>query len=141
MRFLLAFTMICVLFGVSYAQKSDVHAIGKDSDGDMWYVDTTLVVRPQPPADWLLIVPMYTLLDGRTLVFYFNVDCSDSTYQFRKAQSLNRQGETLWEKDEKSAWARFTGYTGTGARVVCNKLGNRPSTKLPVTNGKEVDGR
>lgn len=133
--------MICALFGVSYAQKTDVHAIGKDSDGDMWYVDTTLVARPKPPADWMLLVPMFTLLDGRTLVFYFNVDCSDSTYQLRKAQSINRQGETLWEKDEKSAWSKFTGHTGNGARIVCNKLGSRPSTRLPISTSKEVDGR
>lgn len=133
--------MICALFGVSYAQKSDVHAIGKDSDGDMWYVDTTLVVRPQPPADFLLVMPIYTILTGRTLVFYFTVDCSDSTYRLVKAHTINRQGETIWEKDSDGVWAKFAGYSGNGARVVCRTFQGRPSTKLPVTNDGKTDGR
>lgn len=141
MRFLLTTIFIlAVALSVSAQKEGTVHAIGKDSDGDMWYVDTTLVVRPKPPADWMLIVPMYTILEGRTLVFYFSVDCSDSTYQLRKAQSINRQGETLWEREEKSAWSRFTGHTGNGARIVCTSEGKK-STRLPVSTSKEVDGR
>ncbi len=106
----------------------------------MWYVDTTLVVRPKPPADWMLVVPMYTILEGRTLVFYFKVDCSDSTYQLGKAQSLNRQGETIWEKEEASAWSRFAGHTGNGARIICADQ-RKKSQRLPVTNDAKVDGR
>ena len=133
--------MICVLFGVSYAQKSDTtHAIGKDKDGDMWYLDTDLVVRPKPPADWMLIVPMYTLLPGRGLIFYFNVDCSDSTYQLTRAQVVDVSGRVLVDDDKKTAWAKFVGHTGAGARLACTTFRNK-TTRLPAINDGKTDGR
>lgn len=119
MRFLLTLTMICVLFSVSYAQNKTTHAIGKDNDGDMWYIDTALVVQPRPPADWIRVMPIYTLLPGRALIFYFNVDCSDGTYQFYKAQSIDANGKILFEREDPSRWSKFTGYSGAGARMAC----------------------
>jgi hypothetical protein len=133
MRFILTMTMICALFGVSYSQKTDtVYNVGKDRDGDTWYLDTDLVVRPQPPADWLRIMPIYTTLDARTLIFLFNVDCSDNTYQLVKAFSLDRRGNKIWEREERGRWSPFTGYSGNAARIVCRTNAGK---QLPVTNG------
>jgi len=129
--------MMCALFGATYAQTSDtIHDVGRDSDGDTWYLDTSLVVRPKPPADFLLIMPVYTKMDGRTLVFIFTVDCSDSTYQMSRAFTMNGQGEILWRREEKSRWANFTGYSGNAARIIC-----RRDFKLPIVNDGKSDGR
>lgn len=132
MRFLVTTAMICVLFGVSYAQQDlTVHNIGKDKDGDTWYVDTSLTRKLNPPSDWITLMPIYTLLPGRALVFYFNVDCAEGTYQLRKAQSIDTNGRVIWEQNERSSWAKFVGYSGRGAQIVC-KQGNR----LPIGDGR-----
>lgn len=132
MRYLFTITMICTLFGVSYAQKTDtIHDVGKDKDGDSWYLDTKLIVRPEPPAEWLLVMPIYTRLGERTLVFMFNVDCSDSTYQFVKAFSMDRTGKILFEETKRTDWARFTGYSGNAARITCRVKG---AQRLPMSN-------
>jgi hypothetical protein len=133
MKKLLTLTMICVLFGASYAQKTDtVHNVGKDRDGDTWYLDTDLVVTPRPPADWIRVMPIYTRLSGRTLVFMYNVDCSDSTYQFVKAFAMDAAGNTLYEENKRSAWAKFSGYSGNAARIVCRK-----ERQLPLSSGQD----
>jgi hypothetical protein len=126
MRYLLTITMMCALFGVSHAQATDtVHNVGKDRDGDVWYLDTDMVVRPRPPADWVRVMPIYTNLAGRTLVFIFNVDCSDNTYQLVKAFSMDAQGRKTWERDENGRWSNFTGYSGNAARIVCRTNAGR----------------
>ena len=137
MRFLLTTALICAFFGVSYSQKtSTVHNVGKDKDGDVWYLDTSLVVKANPPADWLRVMPIYTQLPGRTLVFMFNVDCTDSTYQFVKAFSMDRGGNLLFEETNRSAWSRFAGYSGNAARMVC-----RQAQGLPINNDSRIIGR
>jgi len=124
MNKLLTLTTICVLSGVFYAQKPDTtYYVGKDKDGDSWFLDTDTVVRPKPPADWLLIMPIYTRLPGRTLVFMFNVDCADSTYQLVRAFTMNTKGEVIWTRDDPSTWAKFEGYSGNAAKITCRRLG------------------
>lgn len=109
-----------------------IHNIGKDKDGDTWYLDTSLVFRLRPPADWVLLMPIYTTLNGRTLVFMFNVDCSDRTYQMVKAFSMNRAGETLWEKTERTPWSSFTGYSGRAGTLTCNNQRQFPMVDSPI---------
>lgn len=127
MRFLVTLTMIWVLFGVSYSQESTTYDIGTDKDGDTWFLDTSLTRKLAAPADFITLMPIYTRVSGRLLVFYFNVDCSDSTYQFIKAQSIASDGRILWEREEKSRWANFTGYSGRGARIVCKQTKGLPT--------------
>ena len=121
---LLTLTAICVLSGTFYAQKPETtYYVGKDKDGDSWFLDTDLVVRPKAPADWLLVMPIYTRLPGRTLVFMFNVDCSDSTYQFARAFMMDTSGKVMWTRDTTTRWGRFDGYSGNAAKITCRVLG------------------
>jgi hypothetical protein len=130
MRFLLTITMICVLSGVSYSQTKDtLHNVGKDRDGDTWYLDTEVVRRLDPPAEWAYIMPIYTKLPGRTLVFFFNVDCTDNTYQLVRSLTLDSNARVINRTNERSVWAPFTGYSGNAARIVC-----RENQRLPITN-------
>jgi hypothetical protein len=130
MRFLLTITMICAFFGVSYSQTKDtLHNVGKDRDGDTWYLDTEVVRRLDPPAEWAYIMPIYTKLSGRTLVFFFNVDCTDNTYQLVRSLTLDSNARVINRTNERSVWAPFTGYSGNAARIVC-----RENQRLPITN-------
>ena len=122
--------MICVFFGVSYSQEADtVHNVGKDKDGDTWYLDTSLIRRLDPPSDWAILMPIYTEMSNSTLVFVFNVDCSDSTYQLVSAFSFDKSGRRLFHSKERTAWAKFTGYSGNAARITCRTEGSR---RLPT---------
>ena len=135
MRFLLTLTMICALFGVSYPQAKDtVHNVGKDKDGDTWYLDTEVIRRLDPPAEWAYIMPIYTRLPGRTLVFFFNVDCTDNTYQLVRSLTLDNNAEVIGRRDERSVWASFTGYSGNAAKIVCRQTRRLPtSTREGIT--------
>lgn len=138
MRFLLTLTMICVLFGVSYAQKgAKVHNLGKDADGDTWFLDTSLVKQGRDEFAWITYMAVYSFLNERLLVFYFNVDCSDRTLQFVKAQAFNSEAKVVWEKEDRSAWSSFSGFAGRGASISCQEV--KKGTILPVIN-KGVNG-
>jgi len=139
MRYLLTITMMCALFGVSHAQNTDtVYDVGKDRDGDTWYLDTDMVVKPRPPAHWLRVMPIYSILRDRTLVFIYNVDCSDSTYQLVKAFSMDNRGRKIWERDERGRWGQFTGYSGNAARIVCRTNAGRelPSSSVVISEAR-----
>ena len=135
MRFLLTMTMICVLSGVAYSQTKDtLHNVGKDRDGDTWYLDTEVVRRLDPPAEWAYIMPIYTRLPGRTLVFFFNVDCTDNTYQLVRSLTLDNEANVIGRTTERSIWASFTGYSGNAAKIVCRMTNRLPtSTKEGIS--------
>jgi hypothetical protein len=119
-KILLTLLLTATLGVAAQTKKEDtIHPVGKDGDGDQWYLDTSLVVTPKPPSDWVRIMPIYTTTKGRTLVFFFNVDCSDSTYQMTRAFSMDDAGRKLWERTVTSRWAKFVGYSGNAARIVC----------------------
>jgi hypothetical protein len=134
MKFLCITALICVFFAVSYAQKAGtIHNIGKDRDGDTWHLDTSLVRQGENNLSWLRIMPIYTRVNGAVLVFIYNVDCSDSTYQLSKSMLL-RSGEIVSQESHQSAWANFFGYSGNAARIVCKPAAKRPAgtnTRLP----------
>lgn len=129
MKNLLTLVTICVLFvGLGYGQKkSTLHDIGKDKDGDTWYIDTDLVRQGSGNLSWVTFMAIFTPMNDRILVFYYNVDCSDSTYQFVKAQTMDAKGTLLWEKTASSRWVPFASYSGRGGRIACEhiKKGNR----------------
>jgi hypothetical protein len=74
-------------------------------------------------------MPIYTKLPGRTLVFFFNVDCTDNTYQLVRSLTLDSNARVINRTNERSVWAPFTGYSGNAARIVC-----RENQRLPITN-------
>jgi hypothetical protein len=141
MRFLLTFTMICALFGVSYAQKTNdtTHNLGKDRDGDTWYLDTDLLRRLDPPADWVIIMPIYSILTNSGLIFFYNVDCSDSTYQMFRARSIDVNGRVIFSDDKRSAWGKWSGYSGRAAKIACEHMNK--GRRLPVSNDGRIIGR
>ena len=138
MRFLLTLTMICALFGVSYAQDMDtIYDVGRDKDGDTWFLDTSLIRRLDPPADWAILMPIYTKVKGGTIVFTFNVDCSDSTYQLTGSITLFDSNRKPVRTVKQTAWTKFFGYSGKAARITCRVTKGRPIPKL----GSEVESR
>jgi len=136
MKKLLTTIFLVALFAIlvtGQTKKEEIYEVGRDKDGDLWHLDLSLVVRPRPPADWLLVMPIYTTDGSRTLVFMYNVDCSDNTYQIVKGFSMNRRGETIWESQRRGDWSKFQGYSGNAGRILCSKKRQIPVNNSPIT--------
>lgn len=135
MKFLLTTAMICVFFvGFGMAQLKDgTYNVGKDREGDTWYLDSNLVVPVKDTDGYVMAIYTGTVV---RIVFFFVVDCSDNTYKLTR--SLGYRNDVLFhQEDIKSKWANFQGYSGRAAKLVCDA--HPKGRRLPAIGEGRID--
>lgn len=119
--------IMCAMLTASAQMKDGIYNLGKDDDGDTWYLDSNLVI-PIKTVPNHYVMSIYMDKKARRLFFMFHIDCTDNTYRLIGARAFYRD-HLVYTNNDESDWANFKGYSGRAATMVC-----KADTKLPVNN-------